>query len=275
MILGLTSIQRNRGPWLLEWFAFHYVVGFRKFYFYAHMCDDNTAEIITRLKSRLDITAFFLPEKADQIQLSAYQHTCENYMQEVDWMCFLDGDEFIFPTQANTMQEALWPYDQQPLSAIGVYNVNFGSAGHISEPQGLITENFKRRADINGFLSNRRVKSIVKGRQTVSITSCSHVFNTPHGTIDELKRPVTWGYLPDYVASYEQFRVNHYVCQSREYYEKFKRKSGHADSGADNERDEAWWKRFDTNDEHDDYIMRFNDRLHSTIAEFKAAMALV
>jgi len=203
----------------------------------------------------------------------AYQHACDNYMNEVDWMAFIDGDEFIYPVQASTMQEALWRYNYEPVSAVGVYNVNFGSAGHVTEPEGLITENFTRRADIDSFLSHRRVKSIVKGRQKISVTGCSNVFNTPLGTIDELKRPVTWGYLPDYVPSYEQFRFNHYVCQSREYYEKFKRFSGHADASANTEREEAWWQRFDTNDEPDDSMVRFQAQLHATISELKAAMA--
>lgn len=272
MILGLVSIQRNRGPWLLEWFAFHYMIGFRKFYYYAHLCDDNTAEVLIKLKKRLDITAIGLTDKANQIQLMAYQHACDNYMDEVDWMAFIDGDEFIFPTQCNTMQEALWPYTHQPVSAIGAYNVNFGSSGYLTEPAGLITENYTRRANIESFLSHRRVKSIVKGRQKISVSGCSNVFNTPLGTVDEQMRPVTWGYLPDYVPSYEQFRFNHYVCQSREYYEKFKRHSGHADAGADIEREEAWWRGFDTNEEEDDSMLRFREQLRATVAELQAAM---
>lgn len=272
MILGLVSIQRNRGPWLLEWFAFHYLIGFRKFYFYAHLCDDNTAEVVLKLKKRLDITAISLTEKIDYIQLMAYQHACENYMDEVDWMAFIDGDEFLFPTQYNTMQEALWPYNHQPLSAIGAYNVNFGSAGHLTEPQGLITENYTRRANIDSFLPHRRVKSILKGRQKISASTCSNVFQTPLGTFDDQMRPVTWGYLPDYVPSYEQFRFNHYVCQSREYYEKFKRHSGHGDAGADTEREEIWWKTFNTNEEEDDSMLRFRAQLRATVAELKAAM---
>lgn len=272
MILGLVSIQRNRGPWLLEWFAFHYLVGFRKFYFYAHLCDDSTAEIIVKLKKRLDITAFTLTEQNDRVQLMAFQHACDNYMNDVDWMCFIDGDEFMFPTKANTMQEALWPYTHLPISAIGAYNANFGSSHHVKEPEGLIVENFRLRADLDSFLSNRRVKSIVKGRQKIRVTACSNVFNTPLGTVDEQMRPVTWGYVPEYVPSFEQFRFNHYVCQSREYYEKFKRFSGHADAGKDNEREEAWWTAFDTNDERDDSMERFTEQLHATINEFKVAM---
>ncbi|MYN27730.1 glycosyltransferase family 92 protein [Duganella levis] len=272
MILGLVSIQRNRGPWLLEWFAFHYMIGFRKFYFYAHLCDDNTEEIILKLQKRLDITAVAVNDQADRVQLMAFQHTCDNYMNDVDWMAFIDGDEFIFPTQHNTMQEALWPYNYQPMSAVAAYNVNFGSAGHLTEPEGLITENYTRRANIEGFLAHRRVKSIVKGRQKIAVSFCSNVFKTPHGTVDEQMRPINVGYLKDNLPSYEQFRFNHYVCQSREYYEKFKRNSGHADAVSDAAREEDWWTNFNTNEEQDDSMLRFRDQLRATIAELSAAM---
>lgn len=273
MDLGLVTIQRNRGPWLVEWFAFHYLVGFRKFYFYAHRCDDNTAEIVLKLQKRLDITALALPDQGERIQLQAYQHACENYIHEVDWMCFLDGDEFMLPTAASTIQEALWPFNVPEVSAIGVYNVNFGSSGHIAEPQGLITENYRRRAP-DLFLPHRRVKSIVKGRQTVHISNCSNIFVMPqgHGTIDELGRPVTWGYMPQYEPSYKQLRFNHYVSQSRDYFEQFKRNSGHADASPDALRGEDWWKNFNTNDEPDDSMVRFAQRLRATMAELTRAM---
>ena len=273
MQLGLVTIQKNRGPWLLEWFAFHYLVGFRKFYFYAHMCDDQTAQVLTRLKKRLDISAIALPDPGERIQLQAYQHACQHYMDEVDWMCFLDGDEFIFPTAANTMQEALWHYDALPVSALGVYNANFGSAGHQAEPDGLITENYRMRAELDSFMPHRRVKSLVKGRQRVDVSGCSNVFVTPGGTYDELLRPISWGYQPQYEPSYQHFRFNHYVCQSRAYYENFKRTSGHADGRADELRPDEWWENFDTNAVRDDGMDRWRARLVQMVDELRTAIA--
>jgi len=34
MRLGITTIQRDRAPWIKERVAFHYLVGFRKFYIF-------------------------------------------------------------------------------------------------------------------------------------------------------------------------------------------------------------------------------------------------
>jgi hypothetical protein len=273
MQLGLATIQRNRGPWLVEWFAFHFLVGFRKFYFYAHLCTDNTHEILAKLAHRFDIQAFVLGAIRDKVQLAAYQHACDNHMSEVDWMCFLDGDEFIFPTQDNSLEEALKSYQESAISALGVYNCNFGSAGHIEEPVGLITENFRARAQPS-FMAQRRVKSLVKGKQKVSSGSNSHLFQTPLGTVDELFRPITWGYMPDYEPSYAHFQINHYVCQSRAYFVNFKQASGHADASAQAVREEEWWNNFNTNEVQDNSLTRFAPHLRELVSEINRELGL-
>jgi len=274
MQLGLVSIQRNRGPWLVEWFAFHHLMGFDRFYFYAHMCTDETHALLDKLGRRFAVSPYVIGQQQDRVQLSAYQHACDNHLKDVDWMCFIDGDEFIFPTAAATLPEALAEFDANPaVTALGVYNRNFGSAGHLREPAGLVTENYRWRA-AEGFLSERRVKSFVRGRQPVQTTSCSHVFVTPGGTVDEAMRPVAWGYVPEYVPTFDKLRLNHYVCQSREYFETFKRSSGHADASAHALREEEWWTRFDTNAVHDDSLQRFAAPLRELCEEIHAELGL-
>ncbi|WP_077036290.1 glycosyltransferase family 2 protein [Pelomonas sp. KK5] len=274
MHLGLVTIQRNRGPWLIEWFAFHWLVGFRKFHFYAHMCTDETHAVLAALGRRFDISAYVIPDQQDRVQLAAYQHACDNALADVDWMCFFDGDEFVFPVQHDTLPEALAEFDADPsVTAVGVYNRNFGSSGHVKEPPGLVTGNYRWRA-AEGFLSERRVKSFVRGRQKVTTTSCSHVFVTPNGTIDEQHRPVPWGYVPELVPSFDKLRMNHYVCQSREYFETFKRSSGHADASAAAQREEDWWQRFDTNEVRDDSMDRFAGPLRTLVSEIRAELGL-
>lgn len=265
MDLGIVTIQRDRGQWLTEWFAFHYLVGFRKFYFYAHHCTDDSLAILIKLSKKLSIQSFVIPEKMDRVQLMAYQHACDNFMDEVDWMAFIDGDEFLFPTNNLTMQDALSEYQNMNVSAIAAFNVIFGSSGHMSEPNGLITQNFRRCNSSPDLYENRHVKSIVKGHQTVQVSGCSHVFMTPQGTIDEKERPITWGLMEDYIPSYNKFRINHYCCQSYEFFTKFKRNSGHADAGAFSTRGDDWWVEHDRNEDFDESLCRFFDDLEKTV----------
>lgn len=265
MNLGLVSIQKNRAQWLVEWFAFHYVVGFRKFYFYAHQCTDNTEEILLKLSQKLDIKAFVLPKQLEKIQLMAYQHACDNFINDVDWMAFIDGDEFLFPVEYPSLQQALQEYDGENISAVAVYNVIFGSNGHIHEPQGLVTKNFRRCNSDPDFIPNRHVKSIVKGHQSVRVSYCSHIFSTQNGTVDELHRPVTWGCMKEYTPSYKKFRLNHYCCQSYDFYKNVKSSSGHADGNPNAFRGEDWWQKHDRNDDQDDSLVSFMPELEKTI----------
>lgn len=267
--LGLVSIQRNRAKYLLEWFAFHYVVGFRKFYYYAHMCDDGTHDILKFLQRKLDIQSFAIKDYPDQVQLMAYQHACDNFMNDVDWMAFIDGDEFMFSPAGPGLSEQLLQYQPLKISALAVYNLNFGSSGHIKDPDGLIIENFTRCAGVD-HLMNRRVKSFVKGRQSVKTSLCGNYFLTELGTVDEALRPVDWGYLPQYEPTFERFRFNHYVCQSREFFDKFKRMSGHADAGSEALRDEAWWTGFDTNEYYDLNVLKHLPDVQKVIQWFYA-----
>ena len=271
MRLGICTIQRDRGPWLVEWLAFHYVVGFRKFYFYAHNCSDDSCEKLIKLSTVLDMKAFHLTEVTNQIQLKAYQSAYDNFGHEVDWMAFIDGDEFLFPVQADNIADVISEYDYEKISALAAYWVCFGSNGHINEPSGLIIDSYTRRPPLD-FRFNHHIKSIVRGRQQIRADANSHIFTTPFGTVDELMRPIDRGYMTSLVPSYQKLRINHYVCQSYSYFLNFKQKSGMADAGISLERKDEWWTDRDFNDEEDVAILRFRDRVAAIAAQLEEVL---
>jgi hypothetical protein len=272
MDLGLCTIQRDRGPWLTEWLAFHHVVGFRKFFFYAHCCTDDTAAKLRKLGGALDIACFEINEEMDFVQLKVYQHAYDHYGAQVDWMAFIDGDEFLFPVEAETLQDALAEFAAVPASALGVYWHCYGSSGHVREPEGLLIENYLKRHDTS-FIRNRHVKSIVKGGQAIRANMNAHLFGTPHGTVDELLRPVTHGFMKDLEPSHAKLRINHYICQSRDYYTQKKKNAGMADAGAAGRRADDWWELHDRNDVHDELVLRLRDQVAAKRAEFEALLA--
>ena len=262
MQLGICTIQRDRGRWLTEWVTFHYLVGFRKFFIYLHKCTDNSPEIVISLKRQFDIECHIVPEETVRPQLVAYQHAYQEYGHTVDWIAFLDGDEFLFPTEEENIQGVLARFQYQKISAIGVWWSCFGSGNHIQEPDGLVIDNYQLRAS-HEFEANRHVKCIVRGHQGThfSVSNNAHLFNTILGTFDEQLRPITHGFMPELEPSYKMLRINHYVCQSLEYFKKFKQNSGAADAGALAVRPDEWWVRHDRNDVTDDTITKFRPQL--------------
>jgi hypothetical protein len=244
MYLGITSIQRNRAPWIMEWIAFHYLVGFRKFYMYLHRCSDNTEAILNDLKKHFDIEIYKVDKNLEAPQLGCYQESYKMHGNNVSWMAFIDGDEFLFPTTKDSMIKALDEFSEKQLSAIGVYWSNFGSSGHIKEPDGLIIENYKYRARRN-FIPNRHIKSLVRGGQgKYVIPSDPHFFRTSLGTFDEKMRPITYG-LTNYKPSYAKFCVNHYATQSQSFFTNFKSRYSTPDGGGI--PDKLFWKDHNRN----------------------------
>jgi hypothetical protein len=277
MKLGICTIQRDRGRWITEWCAFHYLVGFRHFTFFAHRCTDDTYDVLRRLRNRIDLTVYTVPDHVPRPQLAAYRFGYERHGNDVDWMAFIDGDEFLFPTQAKDIAVPIAALDNGRIGALAVYWACFGSSGHIKEPDGLIVENYRRRAPDN-FVANGHVKSIVRGGlgSGFHVLHNGHLFDTPGATFDERNRFIELG-LTGYPPSWDQLRINHYVTQSREYFTGFKQRSGAADmmGGRDHVRPESWWTDHDRNEVHDTSMERFYGELKSLIRDWAVATSRV
>ncbi|HEY9107105.1 MAG TPA: glycosyltransferase family 2 protein [Roseateles sp.] len=264
MKLGIVSIQKNRAPWLHEWVAFHHLVGFSTFFVYAHNCTDHSADVLRRLATRYDVRPMAVETNEDRVQLKAYEHALTSFGHECDWFAFIDGDEFLFPVAAPDVQTALREFDYTRTSAIGVHWACFGSAGHVQEPAGLVTENYRRRAPLD-FPANHHVKSLVRGRQDSHAGANSHLFSTPWGTQDELGRPLP-GAVSPHAPTHAKLRVNHYVTQSLQFFRQVKQTSGAADAGAAMVRPDSWWGNHDRNDEADDSMAVWLPRLKAEMA---------
>lgn len=254
MRLGITSIQRNRGRYLAEWIGFHYLVGFRKFYIFLHKCTDNSVEVLEKLKEHFDIVYIVINNNVPVAQLSVYQVSYNEYNHEVDWMAFIDGDEFLFSPNNLDISVALESHFYKKTSALCVYWVCYGSSGHLKEPDGFVIDNFKYRGSFDLGI-NHQVKSLIKGRQgsLIKVSINPHMFLTPLGSFDEMGRLITD--LPtNFPPSHASLRINHYVTQSREFFDKNKKISGTALDPADRAlfRDEDWWNTHDVNEYYDD-----------------------
>ena len=269
--LAITSIQRNRGPWIVEWVAFHLLVGFNRFHLYCHRTDDGMDETLVRLATAYPITVHRITTD-DRPQIAAYRHAWETHGGAVDWMAFIDGDEFLFPTRDANMADALARFDGQSLSAVAAYWCCYGSSGHVDEPAGLVVANYPRHSGAD-FLPNRHVKSIVRGRQDGVEILGSHVFTTPQGTVDDRRRPVHQGWMQALEPSYDLLRINHYAVQSHAFFRETKQTMGAADGNAKLVRPDSWYHTYDRNECDDGTSWNFLVRLKLKVRELQAVLA--
>jgi hypothetical protein len=269
MQIGITSVQRNRNPYIVEWLAFHLNMGFTHFYIYAHKCTDGMPDTLRKLAKRYPITVRELTEEVTP-QLDVYWDSIHQHVKHVDWMAFIDGDEFLFPVQHKNIAETLALFEQDNISSLVAYWMVYGSSGHLNEPAGLVTENFTRHAK-RDFYKNKQFKNLLRGRDAQTVYAVSaYNFHTNNGTIDEQRRIVNSDIPFEHHASHNLLRINHYMTQSYDFYHDQKRLSGAADWNNEYIRDESWWEEHDRNEEDDGVRYAFLLKLKLKVAEMEA-----
>jgi len=269
MKLGIISLQRGRAPYLLEWIAFHQVVGFERFIIYSHGLDSEQDALLNCL-ARVDpaISWYRVGQQWKIPQLRANRHGWRHHGKEVDAMAFIDGDEFLHSPDGDlrdTLNRLLIP----DASALAVYWLIFGSSGHLDEPAGLLIEQFTRHSE-STFDANRHIKIVLRRGEAAEFVN-SHFFFTSKGTVDELGRRIDRPVSP-FPASHKHICINHYVTQSRAYYEQVKRNMGQADRAPEerHERTEDWFQAHDRNECAYGYALNFASRTRLRMDELLA-----
>ena len=272
MDIAIASIQRNRAPWIVEWLAFHLLAGFDRFFIYCHLCDDGTEAILSKLARHYPITPYSIGA-VERPQLAAYQHAWDTHQSQVDWMAFIDGDEFLFAPNDASIGDALARYDSRSLSALAAYWICYGSNGHITDPGGLLMEQFPRHSQ-RDFGPNRHIKSIVRSGEAVRCVG-SHLFETPRGTYDENMRPMTAPMLedPSFHPTHDVFRINHYVTQHYEYFKQVKQNIGAADRRPHIVRPDDWFTGHDRNECDDGVAALILPALKLKVAELQSVLS--
>jgi hypothetical protein len=229
--LSACAVYRNEGPYLREWVAFHKVVGVERFYLYNNRSDDDghreaLAPYIEEGTVVLHEWPDCLPPRVvtgEATQTATFQHCIQNYKDDTRWMAFVDLDEFLFSPTGRPLPEVLSEYERWP--GVGVNWAMFGSSGHRTRPDGLVTESYVRRTD--EVSHNQAIKCVVDPKRVRNFC-LAHFFlfhGEPRVVVDENHQPVEGRrgspFSKTDEVSFEKLRVNHYVTKSEE---EFRRK---------------------------------------------------
>ncbi len=163
MKVGIIAIFKNEFPYILEWIAYHRLIGINQFYIADNISDDGSSQLLEALDQAGIITRIFFPRIGEAgPQMPAYNHILHKYGGEVDLMAFIDADEFICIKGFESIQEVLAPMMQDStIAAMGINWRVFGSSQHVFPPKGLVIENYIHHS-LESYDNNRHIKSIVK-----------------------------------------------------------------------------------------------------------------
>lgn len=201
MILGITAIVKNEALYIEEWLLFHHLQGVDKFFIYDNDSTDNLQDILSKY---LYLNIIYTPWPGKCRQIAAYQDSINKYKEEVNWMAFIDIDEFLY-NKEGSIKESITGNN------IGVIKVPwffFGSNNHKFYYPELVIDRFTGRAI--GAVSI--FKCLVNMQKVTSAGKDPHTFKSK-------------GKL-----AFNNLYLNHYHTKSIEEY-KIKCERGRADNG--------------------------------------------
>lgn len=222
--IAVCAIFKDEAPYLLEWLAFHKMVGVDLFVLYDNGSSDGGGDLIRGSSFARNVTLIDWPDRPGR--LSAYNHFRVNHAGRVTWAAFIDLDEFIMPVAGGSIRDPLMSRAYQDHSAILLQQLVFGPAGHGRTPPGLVLENYTRRMS-EAVSTSRHVKSLVRTRDLLGMATpyaakCSGpACNTRGETVPPKAIQPT--------ECHEVMVIHHYFTKSREEWE-FKLRRGRGDS---------------------------------------------
>lgn len=93
----ILACMKNEGPYILEWVAYHRVVGFDSFLVYTNGCEDGTTQILDRLQG---LGLLQHRDNNDWQGKSPQTHALDRALSEpvirdAEWIAHIDVDEFV------------------------------------------------------------------------------------------------------------------------------------------------------------------------------------
>jgi hypothetical protein len=214
--LSVGAIFKNESHIMREWVQHYLFHGVEHFYLINDKSTDDYMEVIQEYIDAGKITLFH----ADEPQYCGRQSVLYNRhilprLKETKWLLIVDLDEFVWSKQ-NTDMTAVLRYSE----SFGQLQINeylFGSNGHETQPKNVVSSFTKRRKEYWA-----RYKYFVNSSFEFSS------LNVHYATFAESR------FMTDssvFLAVYpEYFVLNHYNCQSREFWNRVKCTRGDSDS---------------------------------------------
>lgn len=254
--LSIGAIYRNEAHYLREWLEFHRLVGVERFFLYDNASTDDHLDVVGPYIEDGTVVLKGWPQYPGQVE--AYNDCLREYGGDSRWIALLDLDEFLFSPSGVPVSELLVDYEAYP--GVAVNWVMFGTSGHRTRPQGLVTETHLQR----GAEPWTYIKNIVDPVHVVgcgNVHSCSYDFRT---AVDENKIPLGPHRGRTKQTSVSKLRINHYYLKS-EVEGRAKLATPKPDGGGPRQDKFESLDR-ELNQLRDDTILRYVPALHEALA---------
>lgn len=260
--ITIAAIFRNEARFLKEWIEFHKLIGVEHFYLFNHLSTDNYLEILEPyIKSGIvelqDITRD--PSSLNEwnlIQTSVYHTIAQQVQNEVEWIAFIDLDEFLYPVKEQNLKDLLQKYDSYASLSVNWKIFGTNNIPKIPRDKLLIETLLKSSLD-----KDLHVKTIVKPRYVKKFLN-PHFATLKKGycQVTENFQYFMGSFAP--TLTFREIRINHYWSRDLEFFNNTKLKRKHL---ADIELNLLLQSDQNFSKHHDDSILRFLKPLRKAI----------
>ena len=142
MTYTLVATVKNEAPFLLEWVAYHKMIGFDDILIYQNDSDDFTDETLKIMRDLGIVKYFYNRADAGKHQVRAYKRASRQpEFRDARWTMALDLDEFLYVKTGNGRLSDL--FRALPDSDVALINWRrFGNDGRTHIGKSLVTEQF-------------------------------------------------------------------------------------------------------------------------------------
>lgn len=220
--LSVAAIVKNEADCLLEWIAYHRVIGVKEFFIADNDSTDGTSEILEALSEHGVVQRLHFPTPKDgNVQMPAYAALLTHVRDRCDLVAFIDADEYLLPTDGATsiipLLERL--FGDPEISALGLNWAIFGSGGALFADAGQIIGRFTKHAKPD-FGVHHHIKTVARPEKVLGFAN-PHFLNLSSGRYvdttgtDIIPHPKHGKGLSSKIV-WTGARINHYATKSLE-----------------------------------------------------------
>ena len=272
---SVSAILKNE-PDLLEWIAYHKLMGVDHFYLFDNGSTNGMKETVAPLAERGLVTYIDYPGKAMQDRASNY--AIEHFRFETKWLAIIDGDEYLVPMEEGILLPELFDdiidrYKKSPFQtggfpgAVGVNWRDYGTSGHKEPQEGLVIENYLYRGE-DDYVQNCHIKTVMNPRTALDMNNPhSARFRDGYYCISEHGSFLMFSYFFD--SQCKRIRINHYFSKSeQQLLEKNRRGWPVGDLVRDDEK-ELHEAAVECNKVYDPVLLRYADAVRRELEAMK------
>ena len=208
--LYICAIFNNEARFLNEWIEFHIQQGADKIYLYNNHSTDDYFRVLSKYIDSGIVKFRQWPYKNDQANWNKTQ--CDCYMDcikrvkgKVEWVAFIDTDEFLFSPLKKPLSDVLASYSDA--DAIGVNWVMYGTSNVEYLGDGRLTQNMIMRSPLE-YPANIHVKSVVRPEKVSGCENPHYFLMKPNTRFVNEKNEITSGPFSEHSSNI--LRINHY-----------------------------------------------------------------